>query len=471
MTGLAARDAMPLGDDSSPATRAAPTSPGGWLADLRRAAAHPAVANTAWILLERIGRMGIALVVGVVVVRYLGAERYGLYAYTLTMAALFMPLAGCGIGENLIRHLVGPEITREKALGTACLLRAAAVTVAAVLTWTAFLVVPNNASATPWGLAAALMSISALPLMVLDPYFQSLSRSRVVTLCGLFAGITAAVIKVAAVLAAAPVTVFLAAHAAESILMALGLFTAYHLLGGRARRWSFDRGLAVTLVREGMPMILAGFAIMIYNQSDILLLGALRNDHDVGIYGAAVRLSTLWLFLPMAVLTSAAPFLYRAQNVDESLYASRLLKTTTIVVALCYLFALVMTIFPLQITTLLFGEEYAEAAPVLRIHVWSNIFAMLGMAQSTWYIGRGLLWAGLRNTVVGAVANLGLNLLVIPGFGPVGAAWTTLCATAIASVILNSLDGRTLPLARMQVQSLSLQAVGRLKGARQKPST
>lgn len=456
MIRLREGEAAPIAEEAAKANSPRPEWQVARFEKLRTLATHPAVTNTAWILLERVGRIGIALLVGVVVVRHLGAERYGLYVYTLTLASLFVPLAGCGIGENLVRHLVGDEGLQDRVLGTACLLRAAAAILAAALTAGVFCILPNTAATTPWDLAAALAAMSALPLMVLDPYFQSLSRSRVVTACGLGAGIIAAAAKITAVAASAPVMVFLAAHAVEAILVGVGLLAAYQLVCGPARRWRFDQAIAVTLLREGLPTVLAGFAIMVYNQSDILLLGILRNDHEVGIYGAAVRLSTLWLFLPMAVLTSAAPFLYRAQNTDAALYRSRLLATMSLVVGLCYAFAIVMAVFPEAVTNLLFGAEYAEAAPVLRVHVWSNVFAMLGMAQSTWYIGRGLLWVGFRNTLIGAGVNFVLNIIIIPSYGPSGAAATTLLATILTSVVLNSIDTRTRALATIQARSLML---------------
>jgi PST family polysaccharide transporter len=125
-------------------------------------------------------------------------------------------------------------------------------------------------------------------------------------------------------------------------------------------------------------------------------------------------------------------------------------------VGISYLFAAAMSVFPEQLTMVVFGEDYVQAAPVLRIHVWSNVFSMLGMSQSTWYVGRGLLWLGVRNTLVGASANLVLNLLVIPEYGPQGAAATTLMATALTSIVLNSLDHRTAPLAKLQMQAIAL---------------
>ncbi|WP_370588511.1 hypothetical protein [aff. Roholtiella sp. LEGE 12411] len=49
------------------------------------------VANTSWLFADRILRMGVGLVVGVWVARYLGVRQYGLFNYTIAFVALFNP--------------------------------------------------------------------------------------------------------------------------------------------------------------------------------------------------------------------------------------------------------------------------------------------------------------------------------------------------------------------------------------------
>ena len=423
---------------------------------LRNMFAHPAARNAGWIFAERIGRLGISLVVGILVVRNLGTERYGIYAFALTAASLYVPLATCGMGENIIRHLLTGASAPGVVLGTAFTLRLAAVAGSLAFTYATVAMLPSTASATFREIATASLAMTALPLLVLDPFFQSLSRSRVITICGLTAGALAAVIKVVGVAVNAPVSLFLAAQAAESLMLAAGLLAAYELTGGGIRQWRFESTMARLLLREAAPTILAAFAIMIYNQSDVLLLGMLTNDREVGIYSAGVRISTMWLFVPMALLSSAAPFLYRAQQQENASYLEQLQFTTSLVVAACYPFVLVLAVAPHWVVTLLFGEDFLQSGDVVRVHVWSNLFAMLGMAQSSWFIGRGLLWIGFRNTCIGAVVNVLLNIIVIPRFGAVGAAATTLIATLTTSILLNSIDRRTRDLSAVQLRSLVL---------------
>jgi PST family polysaccharide transporter len=420
---------------------------------------HPAFANAGWIISERVGRLCISLVVGILVFRKLGVDRLGAFNYALTVSSLFVPLSTFGIGENLVRQLVGGR-ANGAVLGTAFRMRAVGTLAAYGLGLAAFLFVPNNTTATLGDAAVAGLALWSAPLLVLDPYFQSLTRSRVVTACGLTAGMVAAAVKIVGVLTDAPIKYFLFANALDAILLGAGLLAVY-VLTTPGERWRFDMPTARGLMREAIPCILSGFAVFIYDQSDVLLLGVLAAsreaaDHQIGLYTAAVRLSSMWRFVPLAILSSAVPFLYRAQQRDDALYRAALIQTISIVMACSYVFIIPLAIWPGHAIQLLLGDGYREAAPVLRVHVFSNAFAILGVAQSTWLIGRGMLWAGLRNTLVGAVANFILNILVIPQYGALGAAATTVVATCLVSIPSNALFPATRPLADMLTRGMML---------------
>ncbi|MEO8165115.1 MAG: polysaccharide biosynthesis C-terminal domain-containing protein, partial [Betaproteobacteria bacterium] len=70
---------------------------------------------------------------------------------------------------------------------------------------------------------------------------------------------------------------------------------------------------------------------------------------------------------------------------------------------------------------------------VLTIHVWSTVFVFLGVTSSSWLLVENLTAVSFYRTALGAVANIALNLLLIPAFGLVGAAWATLLSMAIAT--------------------------------------
>lgn len=429
----------------------------------RSIVSHPALANVGWIMTERIGRLMIAMVVGVLVFRKLGVERLGAFSYALAMMGLFSPLSTAGLGENLVRRMIGERTCVGTVLGTAFMIRITGTLLAFILGLGIFHLLPNHTSANGFDVAVAGLALWSAPLLVLDPFFQSLSRSRVVTVCGLAAGIVAAFVKMGGVALDAPISFFLFANALDALLLGAGLLGVY-LAIPRAGAWRVDVAEGRALLAEAIPSILAGFAIFVYDQSDLILLGMLSQEREVGLYTAAVRVSSIWRFIPFAILTSAAPFLYRAQQRSDTEYAEALLQTTSLVVATCYFFIVPIAVFPAEILGLLFGDSYVAAAPALRVHIFSNLFCVLGVAQSTWLLGRGLLWAGLRNTVVAAAVNVVLNVVIIPRYGAVGAAATTVVATCVATIPLNAIFEDTRRLAGIQFKSLALVGVRDLVG-------
>ncbi len=53
--------------------------------------------------------------------------------------------------------------------------------------------------------------------------------------------------------------------------------------------------------------------------------------------------------------------------------------------------AIPVTFFSTSINTLLYGKNYAQAGPILTIHIWTGLFVSLGVARETWLTTEGLM--------------------------------------------------------------------------------
>ena len=85
-----------------------------------------------------------------------------------------------------------------------------------------------------------------------------------------------------------------------------------------------------------------------------------------------------------------------------------------------------------NIILLLFGAEYADSATALRILSFAIIFAIYGgLLSSVFNASRGLEKISLEATIIAAVVNFGLNIVLIPLVQEKGAAFTTVIAEAI----------------------------------------
>jgi PST family polysaccharide transporter len=192
---------------------------------------------------------------------------------------------------------------------------------------------------------------------------------------------------------------------------------------------------------------------------DQVMLGKMIGDGGVGVYAAAVRVSEVWYFLPVAVTASAFPALIRAKHEGSAIYSRRLQHLLDSMVLVSVSIAVPMTFLSNWIIRTFFGAAFKDAGPVLSVHIWASVFVFLGVASSKWFIVENLQKLTLIRTLGGAVANVAMNLVLIPKYGALGAAWATLISQAIASVFFNAFNRETRELFRLQMKSFLIPSV------------
>ena len=105
------------------------------------------------------------------------------------------------------------------------------------------------------------------------------------------------------------------------------------------------------------------------------------------------------------------------------------------------------------VVQILFGAEYAGASDVLSAHIWAAVFVFLGVASGRWFIAEGLQMLSLYRALAGAVINVALNLLLIPEYGAIGAAWATVLSYAVSALFFDLIQKPTRHLFRMKLKS------------------
>ena len=391
-----------------------------------------ALKNFAWLFSDKIVRMGIGLLVGVWVARYLGPEQFGLLNYAVALVALFGAVASMGLNGIVVRDLVNQPDTANETLGSSLVLQIVGGLIAFGLAVLAIsLLRPDDA------LAKLIVAILGYALVfkasdVVRYWFEAQVQSRYVVWVenGIF--LILAAIKVGMILSHAPLLAFVWASFAEALLVALGLFALVARRGGQFHAWRVRARRVKTLLADSWPLILSGLAVMVYMRIDQIMLGQMLGDEAVGVYTAAVRISEVWYFVPTAIIASAIPAIIAARKAAPDKYQSQMQKLYELMTLLALAVALPMSILSDEVINLLFGNGYAGAGSVLAIHIWAAVFVFLGLASSQWLIQEGRQHVILQRTLLGAFINVLLNLWLIPTHGVVGAAWATTISYAIA---------------------------------------
>jgi O-antigen/teichoic acid export membrane protein len=121
------------------------------------------------------------------------------------------------------------------------------------------------------------------------------------------------------------------------------------------------------------------------------------------------------------------------EKISDEIYYKRLELLYGIVVWLAILIALPITFLGDWIIQILYGIDYVGAASVLKIHIWAAVFVFIGVANSKWLIIENFEKFALYRTMIGALCNVVLNLMLIPNYGIEGAAVATVISYFIAA--------------------------------------
>jgi O-antigen/teichoic acid export membrane protein len=389
--------------------------------------------NIGWLFVDKILRMGVGLLVGVWVARYLGPEQFGLFNFAAAFIGLFGAVAGLGLQSIVVRDIVRDPTCKEETLGTAAMLQLAGGVLAyGLIVGTIFLLRPDDAI-TKW-LVAILGSMMLLKASEVAIYWfesQVLSKYTVWVQNGCF--LVFAAVKVALILGNAPLLAFAWATAAEAAMVALLLFAMLGLRGPGLLKLKVSMSRAKVLLADSWPLFLSGFAIMIYMKIDQIMLGQMLGDEAVGIYSAATRISEVWYFIPTMIVSSVFPSILEAKKLSEATYYQRLQGLYRLMAWLSVAVALPMTFFAELIVELLYGAAFAEAGTVLVIHIWASVFVFLGVASGPWFLVENFQKLATLNTFIGALINIALNAILIPICGVNGAAFATLFSYAFAA--------------------------------------
>ncbi len=388
--------------------------------------ARKALGNTTWLMAERVLRIGISLFVGVWMARYLGPERFGIFNYAIAFVALFAPLATLGVEGIAVRDIVRRNESVEETLGSSFILRlvGGAVALAAVLM--ASRVTHADEPLTRYLIAILGVGLIFRAFETIDFWFQAQVESKYSVYAKSTALLAAAGAKVGLILMHASVAAFAFVLTGEAAAGALSLVGVYFLRRYSLRTWRVTFARVKALLTESWPLILSGIGVSMNLSIDKIMLGRMSGATEVGVYSAAVRLSETWYFIPLAVASSVFPALVRSKDRDRKIYNDRLQRLYDLMIWLALAVAIPVSLAARPLVGVLYGAQYQGASTILTVHVWACLFAFMGAALSKWLINEGLLKFSLARHTLGATANVGLNLFLIPRYGGLGAAVATL---------------------------------------------
>jgi O-antigen/teichoic acid export membrane protein len=400
--------------------------------------------NLAWILGDNIVRTSVRIVLGVWIARYLGPEQFGVLSYVIALISIFSTLATLQLHAVVVQDLIKDPNSKGEILGTACLLQFIGSCVAFPLV---LLVIEFARPGQPLVMAMGAIVGSTLFVQtsnVIKYWFDSQVAYKYVVWAENAAFLLASLMKLAMIIAGAPLIAFAWASFAESALIAVALVAVYGQRQGT--RWRFGFARALKQLSDSWPLLIAGLSFVMSLRIDQVLLGQMLGDADVGIYAAAVRVSELWFFLPGAIVGSVFPSIIAAREKVDGSYERQLQSLYDALALLGAVIGIAFTLFATPIIVLVFGREFQQSGAVLAIYGWAGLFMGLDSAGGRYMVLEGLQRIVMYRHLLGILLNVLGNLVMIPAYGIIGSAVASTCSFVLANYLLDMFNKKTRPM-------------------------
>lgn len=402
--------------------------------------------NTGWIVFDRIFHMLLSLVITSLTAQYLGPERYGLISYGQSFISIFTIVCKLGIDSIIVSEIIKNKDDTGRIVGTTIGLRMISGFLSVGIIAMAVMVLKPGDTLTL--LITTIQSVSLLFVAfdTIDYWFQSRLWSKYSSLAKSLSYIVVCGWKVLLLVQKADVMYFAVATIIDAV--GIGAFLLIFYFKAHGERLRFSLRTAKGLLSQSHPFIISSLLITVYTQMDRIMLGSMSGGETaVGIYTAAMNIANLWVFIPNALIDSARPIIMKHKNEGhEQEYLKRYTQLYAVVIWLSIAAGVFFTVFGNLVVYILYRNEYAQAGSVLMVLIWSRLFSLIGTTRGIWIVCEGYYKYVKYFVGLGALLNFGMNMLLIPVLGPMGAAIGTLAAELVSSTVALLLFKKTRPL-------------------------
>jgi O-antigen/teichoic acid export membrane protein len=389
--------------------------------------------------------MGLTFLAQVVLARWLSTEDYGVYRYVINIESIVVLFAQFGLPQILVRGIAGARAQDDKGAAAAEVfghVQASRYIFAA--TGLAALVLGAIAVAVLHGRVSNSLFVGFCMLLVLMPVdifaqrpsallrglkqigFALLGDNIMVPLGLIVFGGLSWLLGLAGVVPALAAQVLAAASSA-----AVGSLLLRRQLGPAVAALTPLRTRVRELVRESLPLALAGPLNQIGRYLDVLVLGMFAPMSQVALYAVAGRVATLCSLGLRAAYPITGPLAAERFARGDIAGVERVAFLAAAMATAYSIAFMAILLVAGHLVLSIFGSEYPNALSLLYIISAGNAVSALAGGANQLLI----MTQNQRKYVIvlsaSVLVNLVLNLALIPRYGAFGAAYAGLIAQLV----------------------------------------
>ncbi len=380
--------------------------------------------NASWIIGCKIAQSVLALIIGILCARFLGPSNFGVINYAASIVGFATPLMRLGLNSILVNEITAGKESESKIVGTAIGLAVPAgiLSSLAIIGFVSLYNKGDTVSIVVCSIYSATLIFQAAEMITY--WYQAKLMSKYPSIATIIGYVAVSAYKVYLLITAKSVYWFAVINAMEHLIICVILIGLYFHLSKQKLQFSWTT--AKNLFSKGKHYILSGMMVAIFQQTDKFMLKNMIGDAETGYYSVAIACAGVAGFVYAAIIDSLRPAILTSKKYSEKDYQDKLSVLYAIILFLSICQSLAMTLFAKPMVSILYGEAYLPAVPILQLTVWYVVCSYFAIVRDIWILAEGkqkYLWI---INILGATINVVLNLLMIPILGAFGAALASL---------------------------------------------
>lgn len=392
-------------------------------------------ANASWIIVGRIVQAVLTFFITIFTVRFFGPSNYGLISYASSLTSFVLPIVQLGLTAVLVYELVNNPKDEGKIIGSAITLSviSAALSMLGIAVFCAIANYGEKDTLIVCSLYSISLLFQATELIIYWFQYKYLSKYTAVVMFIAYIAMTA--YRVFLLATGKSVYWFSVAQSFDFAIVSILLLIIYKRKGGQRLRFS----LTVTkrLLSRSKYYILTGIMGTVFAQTGRIALKLIDGNEQTGYYSVAFACAGFLGFVFSAIIDAFRPTILAKKKKTQAEYESAVIGLYAVIIQSAILITLGVFVFAKLVIVILYGSDYVQAVPILRIMIWCFALAYFTSAQDVWILAEEKQKYLLVSNGTGAIVNIALNVVLIPIFGGIGAAFALLLTRIFTSIVMS----------------------------------
>lgn len=393
------------------------------------------IKNTFWLMLGEVISKVLLFINTVLITRYLGVSNYGKYSFAFAFVAFFSVFVDFGFDTLIARDIASNKKNAKKYINNILVIKF----ILGLITFgLIFIAIQLLGKTYDVKILVYLATISMIIQSYTD-FFQAIFQGYEKMQFSFIYKITFATFLII-------ISIFFVINKLSSQMIVVGYIIASFLtllmLSTITRTFltkfffEFDFNFWKTIFLKTWPFLAGMISIMIYVNSDTILLSIFRNYKEVGLYQSAYKI--FFAFQSINLIHQVIyPKLANLYGKKEYVKYKKLTKTL-FVYSLYILIptGILITILSKRIILIIYGKEFIGANLALTFLIWTGILIYFSTIWSNNLLISRNQKKWFYSALIGAVFNLVLNFIFIPHYGILAAAITTLISEIVVFLFI-----------------------------------